>query len=353
MSLKEDGDGMELERETTEKLNLLGLKTGTDSESRSVTLLRTMLRLQSETKEPMEFAEIYDAMVQEEGMKLSKTWIHRLLKGLTDSELVRIEGDRTYRKRFIADITTLARGLEHLRTQRVEEVHSEVQQLEDEAQRVKEIDCGQLAQEIIVTITGREEVPRARFIQGMEELDRVLRYEITDIAQEGDVIRATVMHGRAFLEGGIQRTYKFVRAAKRGAEIRYMFRPEFFAMGEELVEKMGQEGIALFIDEMIRMGAEGIQFLVRVSREPKTYNQVALNAEKLALIITEEPLNATLVTREFNPDLVQSAIENFDTAWNRAFSVSEFSKEQFKMILDEGPKFILEAMGSPEDRVTE
>ncbi len=353
MSLRENGDGMELERETTEKLNRLGLKTSTDSESRSVSLLRTMLRLQSETKEPMEFAEIYDAVIHEEGMELSKTWVHRLLKGLTDSELVRTEGDRKYRKRFIADITTLVRGLEQLRTQRIEEIQTEVQQLEEETKRVQEIDCGQLAQEIVASITGREEVPRARFIQGIEELDHVLRYEITDIAQEGDVIRATVMHGRAFLEGGIQRTYKFVRAAERGAEIRYMFRPEFFAMDEELVEKMGQEGIAMFIDEMIRMGMEGIRFLVRVSREPKTYNQVALNAEKLALIITEEPLNATLLTREFNPDLVQSAIENFDTAWERAFSVNGFSKEQFEMILERGPNFILEAMSRIEDRETE
>ncbi|TFF91261.1 hypothetical protein EU545_04835 [Candidatus Thorarchaeota archaeon] len=334
---------MELDQDMIEKLNLLGLKTSTESESRTVALLRIMLQLQSETERPMEFSEIYDAILREEE-ELSKTWVHRLLKGLTDVGLVRTEGERTYRKRFIADATTLTRGLEKLKAQRRGEVQEQIQELQDETQRLQEIDCGLLAQQMVATITGREQVPRARFIQGVEELDRVLRYAITDDAGEGDIIRATVMRGRAFLEGGIERTYKFVRAAERGAEIRYMFRPEFFAMGDEVTEKMGQESIAGFIQEMIRMRTEDIPFFIRVSRQPRTYNQVALNADKIALIITEEPMNATLVTKDFNPDLVRSAIENFDSAWNRAFSITDLSTEQLEMVVKKGPSFILDVL---------
>jgi hypothetical protein len=336
---------MDLDERTMERLNLLGLKTSTEAESRTVSLLRIVLRLQSEVEQPIEFAEIYDAVLQEEKEELSKTWVHRLLKGLTDAGLVCVEGNRSYRKRFIADANTLARGFEQLKAQRMEDVETEIRELEEEVEGIQDIDCALLAQEVIATITGREEAPRARFIQGIEELDRVLRYAIADVAKEGDIIRATVMHGRPFLEGGIERTYKFVRAAERGAEIRYMFRPEFFALDEEVTEKMGPEAISRFVKEMLRMKAQGIPFLVRLSKEPKTYNQVALNAEKIALIITEAPLNATLVTKEFNPDLVENAIKNFDLAWHKALSIDEFSKEQFQMIVEKGPTAVLDVLG--------
>ena len=57
---------------------------------------------------------------------------------------------------------------------------------------------------------------------------------------------------------------------------------------------------------------------------------MSLNDQSTALIITENPLTATWLTREFNPDLIDNAIESFDKNWENAKSVFELTPEDFE-----------------------
>jgi hypothetical protein len=105
------------EKRTSELIRVLGLSSSSEIDSRTLSLLKVILRLQQKDAKTLTFARIYDAMINQEiGVKLSKTWVHRVLKSLVDSMLVRVECESAYRKRYYADINTLSAGLEYLKT---------------------------------------------------------------------------------------------------------------------------------------------------------------------------------------------------------------------------------------------
>lgn len=82
--------------------------------------------------------------------------------------------------------------------------------------------------------------------------------------------------------------------------------------------------------EVLDLRARGKKFDGRLYMGPKTYNQVSFNKESMALIIAENPVTATWITREFNPDLIDNAVESFDKDWEKAKSVLDLTPEDYK-----------------------
>jgi hypothetical protein len=79
------------EKRTSELIRVLGLSSGSEIDSRTLSLLKVILRLQQKDAKTLTFARIYDAMINQEiGVKLSKTWVHRVLKSLVDSILLEL-----------------------------------------------------------------------------------------------------------------------------------------------------------------------------------------------------------------------------------------------------------------------
>jgi hypothetical protein len=48
----------------------------------------------------------------------------------------------------------------------------------------------------------------------------------------------------------------------------------------------------------------------------------------MALIFTEDPMTATWITRDFNPDLIDNAVDAFDKAWKKARSLLDMKPEE-------------------------
>ena len=60
---------------------------------------------------------------------------------------------------------------------------------------------------------------------------------------------------------------------------------------------------------------------VRLYSGPQTYNASILNTDRIAMIISDNPMTATYVTKEFNPDLIEDAVSSFDSTWEKAISL--------------------------------
>ncbi|MFW9981460.1 MAG: hypothetical protein ACFFE3_06065, partial [Candidatus Thorarchaeota archaeon] len=188
------------------------------------------------------------------------------------------------------------------------------------------LDCGQIAQYLVKDITGTQQKISSRIVRGVDQLHRVLKYNMLDVAKEGDTIRATLLWMAPFMDEGVMdRTQRFIEAAIRGADVRYMMPLEVFRLEELTDFEIDEERATAMVAGLIQLRKQGIKFDLRIYAGPKTYFQVSLNNDNMALIITEEPMTATWITRDFNPDLIDNAVEAFDKAWKEAKSLLEMN----------------------------
>jgi hypothetical protein len=320
------------ETDITVALELCGFLSGDKQESRLMNLLSVILKLEKDPPIPLAFADIYDQLLQEEqGSKLSKAWVHRVLKSLVEVQLVRVENPTAHRKKYIADVNTVMAGLEQLKSNRISELETQKSELDNTLSDITKLDCGVLAQQFVKSVTGAQQKISSRIVRGVDELHRVLRYNMLDVAKKGDKIRATVLWLGPFVgEGTLERTRKFVEAAQRGADVRYMLSTDVFRLDEMMDTASMMEGAMELIRSVHELRQSGVKFDVRIYDGQKTYNQVSLNNDNMALVIAEDPVTATWITRDFNPDLIDNAVKAFDEEWKKAKSFLEMTPEDMK-----------------------
>jgi hypothetical protein len=321
------------ENRISRALELCGFLTGERQESRLMNLLSTILRIQTDPPIPLTFGEIYDQLMKDEqGPKLTKAWVHRVLKSLVDLQLVRLESPTARRKRYIADVNTVMAGLEQLKSERIEDLQKQKVEIDKTLVDVTNLDCGELAQQFVKGVTGTRQKISSRIVRGVEDLHRVLKYNMTDVAKKGDIIRVTVLWLGPFVDDTtLDRSTKFIEAAKRGAEIRYMISTDVFNL-EEMTSDISVDFEAAIglMQNLFQLRKSGVKFDIRIYDGPKTYNQVSINRDNMALVIAENPVTATWITRDFNPDIIDNAVKTFDRDWKKATPFINMAPEVMK-----------------------
>jgi DNA-binding transcriptional regulator GbsR (MarR family) len=323
-----EGFAMTENDELSRALDLVGLAAGDRQESRLKNLLSVILRLQKESSKPLAFSEIYEELLKEEQeTQLTKAWVHRVLKSLVDTQLIRLESPNARRKRYIADVNTVMAGLEHLKAQRLHELEGKKVEIDKAVEEVTGLECGTLAQQFVREVTGSTQEISSRIVRGVDELHRVLRYNMLDVAKKGDIIRATLIWVGPFFGGAVERVQRFVETAMRGVDVRYMVTPDVLRADEIAQQSVDPEKAIQLIQGLKELRKKGVKFDFRAYVGPKTYFQVSLNNDNMALVITEDPMTATWITRDFNPDLIDNAVKAFDRDWKKARSILDMTPE--------------------------
>ncbi len=329
---------MTIRHETSRKLDLVGLKASGESETRIMNLLGVILKLAQYPPVPLDFSQVYETVARESPSGLSRTWVHRLLKNLVDMELIRTESDSAQKKKYIADVNTVIAGLEKLRSVALNNAKQEITRIQSELAALESLDCGHLAQELIEDLTGQWQTLTTRFVRGVEDMHQVLLDNFASVAKQGDTIRQAVMKVGPIQEGIPERTKKFFDAARRGADIRYLVDIDLFAGDEELAQRISMKDFGPWLKEMFSLPRMGFKVEFRLVQGFKSYNSVAINNDRVLLMITEDPLTATLLTRDFNADLIDNVVKNFDEAYSRGVSMFDMKPEHIEQLgLKEGP----------------
>ena len=297
-----------------------------------MSILEVILKLQKDPPIPLAFADIYEQLLKDEpSTQLTKAWVHRVLKMLTEAKLVRVENPTAHRKKYLADVNTLMAGFEELKGKKIEELETKHSAIETELAEVSALDCGYLSKEFVKGVTGRTEEVSSRIVRGVEELHRILRFNMLEKAGEGDIIRATLLWAGPFInETAKARIKRFFDATEQGAEVRYLISTDIFQVEQDSVFQEGLRGLIGMMQEVHDLRARGKKFDGRLYSGLKTYNQVSFNNESMALVITENPVTATWITREFNPDLIDNAVKTFDKDWKKAKSVLDITPKDFE-----------------------
>ncbi|UCE10044.1 MAG: hypothetical protein JSW61_13905 [Candidatus Thorarchaeota archaeon] len=301
----------------------LGLKMEDEQESRSISLLRTILRLQQNARKPLMFSEIYGDFTREgAGEGLTKAWVHRVLKKLVDAGFVRVESPTAHRKRYTSDVNSIMNALEKLRSERIEGISNLMKDLEDDLSEVEKIDPGALAQELFRQVAGREQPIGSRSIKGLDEWHRVTDSTIFQKAEPGDIIRTSVMNIGPFLQGVEKRIGRVIAAGSRGVDIRYMIPPAIFRQDDEIRERVQREWLVNALGQFAELVNKGMRFDARLNvGMGRSFAFISLNDECIALMISENPIMGAWMTRDFNPHLIDNALAAFDETWEKSRSI--------------------------------
>jgi hypothetical protein len=305
----------------------LGISLREQEDSTKLRLLRVLL--QESGDKPLSVAQI-ETLYREQfpGDKISETWIRRVIKQLLDVDLIKIESPLAYRKRYKADVNTIMAGIEKLRADTVAQTELGMKTLEDKLKSVKSVDPVSSAQEYVKTLTGRTENVSSRFIKGLDEFNRVIEAAIFSKAGEGDLIRASITFLGPLMEKIPERWKKNFEAVERGAEVRYSIPHTALKLDGLMKSSIPQEWMIATLKQVIDYKKRGLKLDIRVNTGSlKEYQFVGINDESLAFIITEEPLNAAWVTKNFNPDLIKNAITTFDRNWDSCVSLLDMSPD--------------------------
>lgn len=340
---------MPIDEKLAAALNLFGFVAGEHRESRLMKILGVILRLQEVPPIPLTFAEIYEQLKMDDpSSTITKAWVHRVLKSLVDTQLIRVENPAAHRKKYIADVNTVVTGFEQLKGKKVENLETRSREIDDELTKISALDCGYLSKEFIKAVTGRQEEVSSRIVRGVKELHRVLRYNMLDVAGEDDIIRATVIWIGPFMDDDTtSRTMRFVEAAERGADVRYLVTTDLLHLKQvDDIEAIRE--LLKFMSTLSEMKERGKKFDIRLYAGPHTYNQISFNNENMALVITENPITATWMTRKFNPDLIDNAIKTFEKDWKKSKSIFDLTPQDFDMF-GIAPEGLIRMLIPPEE----
>ncbi len=321
-----------IDEKTKAALRSLGLVMGSSVDSRTLNLLGAVLRVQEDSPEPLPFKRIYEfTMKDNPGSSLTKAWVQRVLKSLVDNGLIRVESEHAYRKMYLADVSTVMTGLEKIKSETIQKLNSQRSVLTQQLDFVTSMDCGSLAENLVEGLTGDRQKLSSRFIKGMDEFYRVTNSTIFEVAKEGDIIRCSVMTFAPYLQGATERVDRIFVAAARGVEVRYSVTIRSLIQDDSIRSEITPEALTGSIAAFIDCRREGLPVDIRFNDGPKnTYQFMSLNNDSMAFMISDNPMTAAWITRAFNPDLIDNAMTNFDSQWEKSISLTDLSPEYLK-----------------------
>jgi len=97
---------------------------------------------------------------------------------------------------------------------------------------------------------------------------------------------------------------------------------------------------------------EGARIDVRIcSPNARTYHFSSLNDESMVILLSENPLAATWVSRSFNPDFVESAIASFDHTWEQSISLFDSPQRLIERLPGSESGYLVSTMVGSQKRM--
>ena len=295
----------------TEEL-ALGL-VGFDPEERRMVVLRALIKAQKDHETFVTFEEIKEAFLVEEGERtVSDPLLYRSLTSLEKDGFIIV--DRTgYRHRYGSSHKVMRVGLKKAKDAAMKELEGKITVLETELESLKHLDSEFLASQFMSTMIGHPVKSKPIFVEGLGPCFNLIEREICNKANRGDIIRFTTdwLKAEEDSEGRISEIFECL--GRSGAETRVLCRSEemdrFTAEYGAIIQKLRDQGYNIELRKRLRDDA--------------TYQFVSKSGEGMVLIVAEDPLAATWISRDANAMLLDSAIESFAEDYGKAESLME------------------------------
>ena len=286
---------------------------GFDPEERRMVVLRALMKAQKDYDTFVTFEDIKEAFEVEEGEKsVSDPLLYRSLASLEKDGFIIV--DRTgYRHRYGSSHKVMRVGLKKAKEAAVKDLENRVSHLDSEIERLRHFDSAVLASQFMSSMTGRRVRTKPIFVEGLGPCFNLIEREVCNKANRGDIIRFTTDWMRAEEDHDGRIAGILESMGKSGAEVRLLCRSD---------DKDGFSSEFGAVIQKLKDQAYSIEFR-RWIRADATYQFVSKSGDGMVLIVAEEPLAGTWISREANTLLIDSAIESFENDYESAESLTE------------------------------
>jgi Fe2+ or Zn2+ uptake regulation protein len=304
-------------KETMEALESLGI----NMDSGEMRVLQSVLRAGLGSERPT-FERICSAIKESKGRAPKRAWVYRCLDNLEADGFISI--DKLQRPRlYSASRLTMISGLEHARRNRIAALEDNLRSVTQSMQLLDNTRPNAMSAFVYEAATGGGRQPVNSVIRGVDNVRRLIRNEILDKAVPGDTMRLT---HRLDNLAGIKDTMSVIdeeilSAILKGVDMHVVLIPSALASDMSAVSQ-----VMLGHQTQIMEALKSRHLVFKMySHDIQTYRLLALNNEKLIMILTHawRPDTVVLFNRDEHPVLVDNAIQTFDRLWNESVDAAQ------------------------------
>jgi len=256
----------------------------------------------------------------EPGGKLSKATAKRTLRTLVGIGLVQMIADGNRRTGYFTNASIVENGLRKLRKRVKSEIVQEIGSVEAQEKAIANLDCATLAQDLVEELTGHRHRISSRLITGEDDIKRAIGYNMGDIARKGDIIRVTIVSFSPFLDEQEKLIDGIARAARNGAEVRCLLYARLENAPSGAAAQMGK---GKRTDTHESSEGQKLTVQMKLCDRQDAYHAATFGEQYMALVVSEDPVTVAWITREFNPDIIDTSNSVFDAIWQDARSIVE------------------------------
>ena len=273
---------------------------------KDIVILGAILKSQSDPAVFVDFEDIRAQLAIEEGGKKGKdSLIYRSLSGLERTGLIRVNRSE-YKHGYNTDVGLMNEVFRNTIRETTSEIEKELGEIDEEIEQISNIDLEELASDMILISAGKQEIERPIFAEGWENVLQLIDDKVYNHVKKGDIVRFSLEWLSRSDMVTPMRVERLAKLMEDGVT--------FQGLEHNKVSKKQRE---LFKKFTLAYRGQGYSPGLRIcERKDSTYQFVGRNDEGIVLIVSENPMSATWIPRSANPDLVDNAIETFDTDYD-------------------------------------
>lgn len=337
-----------------QKLERSLTRIGFGHDTRALSVLRAMMRIQSTPSRSLGVTEIHDSLMRAEpGTALSKAWVRKVLDQLSQVQMIRVENQSEPRRKYVSDIDTILAGLERLKGQTLSILEKRKESLQAEFNQLTAINLGDEAQAVTGETASEGRQPTSRLLKGIEAYRKFTDAEIYSRAGQGDVVRIAQLRLKPFRARVLDRVSRVLMAAENGADVRCCVTADVLSADDFLVDSFPKSTLVEFFVRAYEACQKGLKLDLRIQTGgAHTYHFSSLNRESMVILVSEDPFAAMWVCRSFNPTLFETAINSFERAWQQLTPLLKDPRHPELGVPRAEPSLFLTALQAAAKRVT-
>ncbi len=301
---------MAIELQHEEVLEIIGL----DKIRKDMVVLSAVLKSQKDPTDFVDFETLREQLAIEEGTRKGKdSLIYRSLSWLEKEGFLKI--DKTSHKHGYNSSISLIRGaLERIISTKIKILEKELVNTDSEVSTLSDMVSDIMAGAVIDLAAGKRKIEKPVFAQGWDNILMLLDDKVYKGLKNGDVIRITL---EWLTQHDIMDPIR-VKGAEKLCEKGVEFRALDNNKGERNLRTQLMEPMKTWLEK-------GFKIRYRISpRKDSTYQFIARNTDGIVLVVSENPLSATWIPKDSNPELVDNAIDSFDKDYELGIDILEF-----------------------------
>lgn len=293
-----------------EVLDIIGL----DKTRKDMIVLGALLKAQKSQGDFIEFATLRKQLDIDEGSRKGKdSLIYRSLSWLEKGGFLKIDKGG-HKHGYSSNIVGIEKALGKILSKKLKTLDKELKQVDSEVAAFSDMNSDLMASGVIELAAGKKKIEKPVFAQSWEAILKLLDDKIYHGLKKGDVVRIKLEWLTQINYLDPKRALNIEKLLEKGVEVR--------ALDHDRGEKNLRESMKQLLAKM-RGISENIGYRI-LPRKDATYQFIGRNAEGIVLVVSESPLSATWLPRGSNADLVDNAIESFDTDYDLGTDMLDF-----------------------------